>query len=579
MTRVHNICGYYYTIASQPYHPSTRKYLPQVELTAQTTILATAAKTVLTQTFINPSSTDEIEQCKYMFPLYDGVSVVSFSCEFGSRIINGVVKEKTKAKEVYDESVARGETAGLLEQGPTSDMFMTTLGNVPAGEKLLAKIAYVGELKHDVGADGIRFTLPTKISPRYGNAKPDAPDRISTASSRGIAITVDISMAEESHLQEVRSPSHPIAVTLGRTSKALSETSHLSRASATLSLGTSTLDKDFVLDILHRDSGRPTALLETHTSVPGQQALMATLVSKNPAQLSKLEVIFVADQSGSMQGNRTQILVTALKVFLKSLPIAIKFNICLFGSGHTFLFPESQAYGKDSLGKALIFLKGLNGNYGGTETLSAVKASIDSRDHSENLSIILATNGDIWQQHDLFDYLNRSVAKSKKALRVFALGIGNSVSSALIEGVARAGNGFAQSVGKGEKLDGKVVRMLKGALTPDSGTYSIEVQYHNDGDEEYVMVERVTDSLRIMTIDESASSDAQLDREVTASTRITTYVEREANKPETDDDGQARYANLPTIPVPKLLQTPQNIPPLYPFNQTTVYILMSPRAT
>ena len=43
---------------------------------------------------------------------------------------------------------------------------------------------------------------------------------------------------------------------------------------------------------------------------------------------------------------------------------------------------------------------------------------------------------------------------------------GNSVSSALIEGVARAGDGFAQSVGEGETLDGKVIRMLRGALTP-----------------------------------------------------------------------------------------------------------------
>lgn len=58
------------------------------------------------------------------------------------------------------------------------------------------------------------------------------------------------------------------------------------------------------------------------------------------------------------------------------------------------------------------------------------------------------------------------MATAKKTLRVFALGIGNSVSSALIEGVARAGNGFAQSVGEGEKLDGKVIRMLRGALTP-----------------------------------------------------------------------------------------------------------------
>ena len=141
------------------------------------------------------------------------------------------------------------------------------------------------------------FTLPTKISPRYEH---DEVNQGSIVSSGGIAITVDISMAEESHLQEVRSPSHPIAVTLGITSKMLPEPPHLSRASATLSLGTSALDKDFVLEILHHDSGKPTAFLETNPSIPGQRALMATLVPKTPTQLLKPEVIFVADQSGSM---------------------------------------------------------------------------------------------------------------------------------------------------------------------------------------------------------------------------------------------------------------------------------------
>jgi len=520
-----SICGCYYNVWSQAH--SSKKYLPQVDVVAHTTLVPTASRTVLSQTFINPLSTLEIDECKYVFPLYDGVSVVGFNCQIGSRTIQGVVKEKTKAKEVFDEAVARGETAGLLEQGPTSDV-MTTLGNIPAGEKILVTITYIGELKHDIGADRIRFTLPAKISPRYGHAEIWAPSYGSMVSAGGIAITVDIKMAKNSHLQEVRSPSHPIAVTLGRT------------PSATLSLGTSALDKDFILEILHHGGGRPMALLESHPSIPGQRALMATLVPRTPAQISKPEVIFVADQSGSMAGTRTQTLVAALKVFLKSLPVGIRFNICLFGTGYTFLFPKSQAYGQDSLTKALNILKGLNGTHGGTETLGAVKASIESRDPAQPLSVILATDGDIWQQGDLFDYLNQSVAASEKALRVFALGIGNSVSSALIEGVARAGNGFAQSVGEAEKLDGKVIRMLRGALTPDNGAYTMEIQYYKDEDEDFILVEKVTDSLRIMMIDEDASPDTQLDRELRESVIVSTQKTQDLDIAMSDADGQAR---------------------------------------
>ena len=74
----------------------------------------------------------------------------------------------------------------------------------------------------------------------------------STVLKGGIAITVDVIMPEDSPLQELRSPSHPIAVVLGKTSTGKSQPPHLSRASATLALGTSTLHKDFVLEIIHQ---------------------------------------------------------------------------------------------------------------------------------------------------------------------------------------------------------------------------------------------------------------------------------------------------------------------------------------
>ena len=124
---------------------------------------------------------------------------------------------------------------------------------------------------------------------------------------------------------------------------------------------------------------------------------MATLVPKAPVKQSKPEVIFVADQSGSMKGPRTKTLVAALRVFLKSLPVGIKFNICYFGDSHSFLFPESRLYDQKTLEKALKSFDTLDGNYGGTETLSAVRASDNSRDNTQPLSIILATDGDIWQ--------------------------------------------------------------------------------------------------------------------------------------------------------------------------------------
>lgn len=133
-----HVCGLYYTdlVPQGPRsHLQSRKYLPQVSLTAYARILSTVSRTVLTQTFTNPSSSATVPELRYTFPLYDGVSAVGFTCTVNrDRVIRGVVKEKRRARQAYDSSVSRGQTAGLLEQLPSAgDVFNTAISNVPGG--------------------------------------------------------------------------------------------------------------------------------------------------------------------------------------------------------------------------------------------------------------------------------------------------------------------------------------------------------------------------------------------------------------------------------------------------------------
>lgn len=150
----------------------------------------------------------------------------------------------------------------------------------------------------------------------------------------------------------------------------------------------------------------------------------------------------------------------------------------------------------------------------------------------------------------------------------------------MIEGVARAGNGFAQMVSDGEKLDKKVIRMLKGALSPHISDYTMEVGYENPGNDEqegddmsWELVEKVTDSLRVMSTKEKALQTPQ--------EHISLFdpsIDSDKNEAEEkhQSEEQDSFANLPEIQVPKLLQTPHKIPTLFPFARTNVYILMSP---
>ena len=570
-TEYHNrlrLCGCWIPFKHPNSYAPERKYLPQIDLRSATTILATTSRTTLKQTFVNDQNT-KLDEVQYTFPLYDGVSVVGFTCSVGSKTIVGVVKERQQARVEYQEAVARGETAGLLEQLPeASDVFTTSVGNVPANEKVHIEITYLGELKHDAETDGSRFTIPTIIAPRYGMISNQSATTMSeTADDRGgISICVDVTLDDGTIIRGLQSPSHPIAVTMGRTSSMSEDSFSNNHASAALTLGTTELDKDFVVVVHAKGTETPRALLETHSTISNQRAIMATLVPKFSIPNISPEIVFVIDRSGSMHG-KIELVVSAMKIFLKSLPIGVKFNICSFGWRHTFLFPKSKTYDQSSLREALTHLNTFAADYGGTEMLEPVKATVQNRYKDLPLEVMLLTDGEIWNQEELFTFINETTNA-----RFFTLGIGSGASSALVEGIARAGNGFAQFVGENEKMEKRVVRMLKGALTPHVSDYTLEINYGQDErsstDDDFEMIDSVVaeKATPVVTQVEKAEPKKSI------SLFDTSASEEPTNPP------AGRYDNLPHITTPQVLRAPFKIPALYPFNRTTVYLLLGPEA-
>ena len=252
-------CGIYYIpLNTSPAQPS---WLPQVSLSTLSKLHDTASSTTLTQTFINPSQTAAIAKAKYTFPLYESCAVVSFRCYIGERIIEGIVKEKEQAKVEYKEAVERGETAGLLEPY-TPDVFSTSLGNIPAGETVKVEIEYLIELKHDAEVDGLSFTIPTSIAPRYG----DVPSGVSAYNNLitgaidqgGMKISVQVTML--SNIRSVQSPSHNIVMHLGGHVEDIPDNAFNPKlALATLSQTSTALGKDFILLVKCADLSFPRA--------------------------------------------------------------------------------------------------------------------------------------------------------------------------------------------------------------------------------------------------------------------------------------------------------------------------------
>jgi hypothetical protein len=571
-----DVCGLYFTTPGS-WQP-TRHYLPQVKLESHTTITSVCYTTTLSQTFNNPSQ-DAVSQARYTFPLYDGVAVSAYTITYGDNTLKGIVQHKEKAKKTYDAAVERGEAAGLLESLPAG-VFGVTLRNLPAKTDVHVDIVYCGELRHDAAIDGLRYMLPTSIAPRYG----EYPGELlkSTAVNRGgVSIVVDVDMNKNA-IRKVQSPSHPIAVSLGTTSSQDPQAAfNQSKASATLTLGTTELAGDFVLQLLIDDISKPQAIVEQHPDLPSR-AIMATFVPKFNLETSYPEIVFIADQSGSMGGDNNTALVSALKIFLKSLPVGVHFNIIAFGSDFKALWPKSQAYNEGNVKAAIAFVDTFHAQYGGTEILQPVEAAFEQRLDDMALEIMLLTDGEIWKEQELFKPIASQVGKKDAGARVFTLGVGSRVSHTLVEGVARAGNGFAQFVTQGEETDRKVVRMLKGALYPHLKDQTMEINYSKDADQsdatsddDFELVEKVDYSIDIENLSPPKSAErtnADVAEKDNQKDQVISLYDAAA-----DLDTPIKAGNidsLPAITTPNIIQAPNQLPSLFPFNRTTVYLLL-----
>ncbi|KFA51936.1 hypothetical protein S40293_07062 [Stachybotrys chartarum IBT 40293] len=563
---------------------AVQKFLPQVHLDAHTVILSSFSRTTLTQTFVNPNINSPLQSVRYTFPIFDGVSIVGFTCTIDSRTIRSVIKERNDARKTFDDAVGRGELAGHLEQSvDAADIFTVSLGNVPPGEAIKVNITYLGKLSHDAEVNGLRFTMPLGIAPRYGKENTlqglNRPLSFAPRVDQGISITIDAEI-EGSAITSIQSPSHPISITIGTTSMEPSLDPSLQRASVSLSLGSTKLDQDFVIQIGTTDLSSPAAILETHPVLPNQRALMATLIPMFNLPTERPEMVFLCDRSRSMAiGNKLPNLIAALQIFLKSLPMGIKFNICSFGSQSMFLWQRSKTCDRHTVDEAISHISSFSANLNGTEIYAPLRETFKRRYNDMNLEVFLLTDGETWSQYSLFDLVNEE-AKSNTT-RVFTLGIGQQVSSALIEGIARAGNGVAQYVGDNEKMDKKVIRMLKAALTPHIKDYTLEIKYEKveaDDDCDFELVERVTDALMINTFNDAQDPVEPRTSETTFKQPISLFNPESLDGVgihDVQNDSTGKYGHLPKIDTPRYLQSPSIIPPLFPFFRSTVFVMLS----
>ena len=120
------------------------------------------SRVTLKQTYHNPYQA-KIEAV-YTFPMSHRAAVDSLTMTVGDRVVVGEVKERERARQIYEAARAQGYVASLLEQ-QRPNIFTQSIANIEPEAQVIVEISYVEVLQSKDGQ--YTFDFPMVVGPRY----------------------------------------------------------------------------------------------------------------------------------------------------------------------------------------------------------------------------------------------------------------------------------------------------------------------------------------------------------------------------------------------------------------------------
>ncbi|KAI6660110.1 hypothetical protein LOD99_10583 [Oopsacas minuta] len=466
------ICG----LMIYPYNLPPRSLpLKRVELRIESRCVLASIEAVLVYEN-DESSPVEVE---FVMPL-DSVAVVTgLSAQLDGRVVKGEVKGKEEAKDDYDDAMSSGQTA-LYGQQEDKDLFRMLLGNLSAGGRAELKLSLLQEMQREEGTEegaALRLSLPNTLKPKYTPITTGSTTGADSMSGEGVTAKYELSIAMRltytGGLSRVESLSHKIS------------TGVLEGGVWQVQLiDPNPLEKDLVVLLYPTEPAVPavswggpseqTAFEEKSIDKQKHQfsvspALMLSFMPHfsqeeiEGGQMSS-EIIFMIDRSGSMQGEAIASARATLELLLRSLSPGCAFNVVGFGTFYRLLFSKgSRQYNSDSLAEATKYASKMQADMMGTVVLTPLEI-IYGMPQVSGLSrqVILLTDGAVSNTGEVLTCVRNNCSKA----RIFTIGIGSGVSSELVRGMAEAGKGRAVFVREGERMQGKILKLMSDAMSP-----------------------------------------------------------------------------------------------------------------
>ena len=401
------------------------------------------AEVIVSQTYRNDEPVNI--EAVYTFALPLDAVLLDLDVEIGGRLLKGIVVEKKAAEETYEDAVAAGDAAVMLETIEPG-LYTINVGNLLPLET--AKITFSYAILYRWAGDRLRFFLPTTIAPRFGESH-HLPHQVPEASlmvENQFALRLEIfgSLRDAQFV----CPSHAIELEKSPEKVVLS-----------LQQPKAVMDRDFILNVKAPQATRSFALC-------GQDGDgMAAVASFQPffpglQQPRPLNLAIVIDCSSSMQGDSMEQAKQALDGILDGLQPHDRITLIAFGNSTSALSDRPLACNKTNLTKARQFAKALDANMGGTEIGTALREAYSVAGKTESADLFLVTDGEVSEWESVVDEARKS------GNRIFTVGVGSAVSEAFVRQLAADTGGECELVSPREGMADRVVRHFERMRAP-----------------------------------------------------------------------------------------------------------------
>lgn len=447
---------------------------------AQVTITDQIAVTHVDQTFKN--ETNQRLEGIFIFPLPGNAIITELILWINGKPVQAKVMESDTAKKIFENTIKKMLDPALLESMGDNIFKLSIFPIEASGSEMSERrieITYAELLPYDCSAIDYRFFMQTV------NLSPKPVERAS----------IVIRVTSQKDILSLYSPTHgpTSGIVINKVSDkeyAVTFGEENAQAQKDLKIVYTLKNYNFAINHLTYTPNTDSAAFFDSTGDDSYYLLWITPPDElTQSKIIKKNIVFVADNSSSMEGERIKQVKNSLNAMVKALNPGDLFSIVTFNTGTNKFSPDLCAADEINKSKAKQFIDEL-GAVGMTNMEEAFTVSLANTwdDTSMNTIVFLTDGLPTWPIGTDMNKIVDTVSKyNKNSVAIFTFGIGEEVKESFLKIISDRNNGICRMIMKDDSIQLIMTSFMKKISFPLIRSISID----NGGLDKYDMYPKI----------------------------------------------------------------------------------------